>query len=109
PQRVLLDPPRAGEEPLGVVAQLGREAAGPQRDRARHRLLEMGIAGEGGGRLAPPEIVERRGDVPRAARQRGDLVPEIEAEGGEPLVVAQAPEMEAPPRLADPRRQPALE
>ena len=95
--------------PCGVVAQLGREAAGPQRHRARHRLLHVGVAGE---RRSPPRAAARPSSAaatlapPR--RERRDRVAQIEPQRGEHLVVARAPEMDARAGLADPLPSAAL-
>ncbi len=108
-ERVLVDAAQAGAEPQGVVAQLGRESSGPQRHRAGHRGLMVGVAGQRRRRLARRQLVERGGDGARALGERGHLVAQVEAQRRQHLVVARAAEVEARARFADRRGEAALE
>ena len=69
----------------------------------------MGVAGQRGRRLARAQRVERAGHLAGAGGEGGDGVPQVEAERGEDLVVARAPEMEAGPGLPRPSGEPGLE
>ena len=108
-QRVLVDAAQDRAEPLGVVADLGRETPRPQRHRARHGLLHVRVAGQRGARLAPGERLERLGGRKRPGAQLPDALAQVQPQGGEHLVVARAPEVNARAGRAEARGEAPLE
>ena len=92
-----------------------RRAARPRTRRPRGGRSWASPAGGGcsrGGRVAAsrsPSPSRARGHAPGPGGQGGDGVPQVEAQGGEHLVVARAAEVEAGAGLADPLRQAGLE
>ncbi len=94
-QRALVDTAAHLAEAGCVVAQLRRKTSGPQRHRARHGLLLVGVARERRALLARRELIERIGNRERTAPQCLDGFAQIQADGGEHLVVAGAPEVNA--------------
>ena len=63
------DPSMCVAERIGVVPYLGREAAGPERDRTRHCLLHVGVARQGDLALFHGQRLERLGDATRVLGQ----------------------------------------
>src|SRR6267154_2278251 len=108
-QRALVDTAAHLAEAGGVVAQLRRKTSGPQRHRARHGLLLVGVARERRALLARRELLERIRNRERTADQRLDRFAQIQADGGEHLVVARAPEVNAGAGGTDALGQPPLE
>src|SRR5438477_2117354 len=108
-QRALVDAAAHPGEAGRVVAQLRRKTSGPQRHRARHGLLLVGVARERGVLLARGELIERLGYLERAAGERRDGFAQVQADRGEHLVVARAPEVNARAGVADAPGQAPLE
>src|SRR5690606_36871087 len=108
-ERALADATLHLRERFGIVAQLGREAAGPQRNRARHRWLHVRVAGKRGVAFTGGEGTERRGGIENARSERLDGISQIQAQRREHLIVARASEMHSLARFADPRREQRLE
>ena len=103
---------RAVEHPqqsCTVVGELGAEAARPERDRARHRRLHVGVTGQGDAALLHGDALERCHDAIRRLRERVDRVAQIETQRDEHLIVARPAEMDAAAGFADALREPALE
>ena len=100
----------AAAGPAASSRNLSGETAGPQRHRARHRLLHVGVAGQRDVAFARRQRVERSGaTLPRPPRSSRDRVAQIEPQRGEHLVVARAAEMHAAAGGADARGEPLLE
>src|SRR2546429_8822371 len=83
------------------VAKLRRKASGPEQHRARHGLLQVRVAGNHGTPLARGELIERGGDREYAGGERIQRLEQIQPQRREHLVVARAPEVNAPARRSD--------
>ena len=108
-KRVLADAPLRERETFGIVANFRGESLRPQRDRARHGLLHMGVAGQRHGAVARGQRFERIRHRRRAAPQFLGGIAQVQAQGGEHLIVARAAGMQAPAGRADARRQQILD
>jgi hypothetical protein len=108
-ERILLDAPVHALDAAGIVAQFGRVAAGPQADRARHRLLHVGVARQRRCALALRQAIERANDGVRAGIELIDRIAQIQPQGGEHLIVARAAEMDTPAGRSDARSEPAFQ
>ena len=101
-ERTLTQPALHGTQPFGVIAQFGCESAGPQRHRARHRLLHVRVAGDLERAFARSQIVQRLDDRPGALGQLVGDIAQIQPQRRQHLIVARATEMYALARFTDP-------
>jgi hypothetical protein len=84
-----------------IVAQFGRETAGPQCHRAGHRLLHVGVTGELDGALARAQVVQRGNNRGDAGLELGHCIFQVQAQRREHLVVARSSEVHALAGFAD--------
>ena len=96
-------------KPFRIVADFGRKAERPQRHRARHGLLHVGVAGQRDRAVARRQSVERRRHRQRTVVQGLRRVAQVQAQRGEHLIVARAPGVQASAGRADSRRQQILD
>jgi hypothetical protein len=89
-KRVLPQAALGGGEAVGVVVQLRGEAAGPERNGARHRRLLVGIPRKQRRGFSLPKGVECRGHGESSLAQRLDFVAQVEAQSRQDLVIAGA-------------------
>ncbi len=80
---------------FGIVANLCGEAARPQLDGARHRLLHVGVAGKRCVPLPLGQPVQSRSDVQGGRRELIDDVTQVEPQRGQHLIVARTPKVNA--------------
>ncbi len=88
PQWVLGGPPLGLAQTQGVIADFGRETTGPQRHRARHGLLHVGVARQFDRPVARRQVIECIGDRDRPAIQRLGGITQIQSQCGQHLIVA---------------------
>ena len=83
--------------------------AGPQRHRARHRLLHVRVSGQWRVAFARAERIERIRDRARSRAELLDGIAQIETDRGQHLVVARATQMQAAAGRSDSLDQQILE
>ena len=108
-ERVLQYPPVRVAQCVHVVEDLGGEAARPECDRTRHRLLHVRIAGDHDVALLDGQRLQRRRDAASVVGERLHRVPEVEPERDEHLVVAGPPDMQTLACGTDPACKQGLE
>jgi hypothetical protein len=75
---------------LDVVANFGGEAAGPEADRTRHRLLHVRVTRQDDVALLLGQRLQRRGHAPGVVGQRFDGIAQVQPQCSQYLVIPRA-------------------